>query len=180
MNSLISLHFEHITHKLNEYAEKSLELEKWRRHWNQKISLEQKGYKMGQIHPKTLILRFMVVPGFSKEIRNLSRKLAPQFEKVEYRIIRPEKEDFLVKNKTKTGSYKWKTKPEISHIDQNTKIAPDQTNKSKVSDIIERERRWYSEEDRKSMEKFYQNIHPNRFPRASPGSLPLQLNTQLS
>ena len=161
---VLSLHFEHIANKLDEYAEKALKLEEWRQEWNQKIPPERQGNKMGQTHRKTFILRFMVVPGFSKEIENLSHKLTSRFEKVEYRVIRPQKEDFVTKNKTKTkkGFYKWKIRPETTTIGKDTKIAPNQDNKSEMKDLIKRERLWYSETDRKSMEKFYKDINPNR------------------
>ena len=161
---VLSLHFEHISRTLDKYAEKAVEMEKWRRNWNQTIPSKKKGHKMGQIHPKTLILRFMVVPGFSKEIKNLSDKLAGRFEKVEYRVIQPQKETFVFKNKvkTKSGFYKWKAKPETKDITKNTKVAPNLENKSDVTELVKREQRYYSEEDRKTMENFYKNIHPNR------------------
>ncbi len=161
---ILSLHFEHISKRLDEYTEKVLKLEKWRREWNQKIPSENPGNKEEQTHRKTFILRFMVVPGFSEEIENLSHKLASRFEKVEYRVIRPQKESFVTENKVKTrsGSYKWKTRPENRVIDKNTKVAPNQDNRRKMKDLIERERNWYSRKDRKTMEKFYKTIHPNR------------------
>ena len=163
-NIVLSLHFEHISRKLDDYAAKALELEKWRLKWNQAISPEKKGWNKGQIQPKTLILRFMVVPGFSKEIEELSHKLSPSFERIEYRVIRPQKENFVNANKIKTkhGFYKWKKKPKTSIIDRNTKVAPNQENKSAAKEVTEREQRWYSEEDRKTMEKFYKHIRPNR------------------
>ena len=154
---ILSLHFEHIFNKLDEYSEKALKLEKWRKEWNQKISPEQTGYK-------TLILRFMVVPGFSKEIENLSKKLAHHFEKVEYRVIRPQKESFVTNNKIKTkfGFYKWKTRPKTRKMNENTKVAPNKDNFVELKELIEREKNWYSSEDRQSMEAFYKNIRPNR------------------
>ena len=163
-NIVLSLHFEHISGKLNDYASKALELEKWRLQWNQTIPPEKKGWNRKQIHPKTLILRFMVVPGFSKEIEELSYKLSPFFERMEYRVIRPQKENFVTahKIKTKAGFYKWKKKPKPSVIDKNTKVAPNLDNKSEITEIVGRERHWYSEADRKTIEKFHGKINSNR------------------
>ena len=163
-NIVLSLHFEHISRKLDEYAEKALALEKWRLEWNNNIPPDKKGYRQGAIHPKTLILRFMLVPGFTKEIEELTTRLSPFFEKVEHRVIRPQKESFLEKHKIKTkgGFYKWRIKPEPAEIGNKTKVSPNSDNVSGITEVVERERRWYSEEDRKALEKFYRNTKPNR------------------
>ncbi|MCY4512604.1 MAG: radical SAM protein [Bdellovibrionales bacterium] len=163
-NIVLSLHFEHISKQLDQYAEKALALEKWRMEWNRNIPAEKKGWGPGKIRPKTFILRFMVVPGFSKEINDLSHRLSSHFQKVEYRVIRPQKENFVDRHKVKTkkGFYKWKERPDTSPISQNTKVAPNQDNISQKEELIQREQKWYSEEDRKTMEKFYKKINPNR------------------
>ena len=163
-NIVLSLHFEHIYNQLDQYAEKALALEKWRLEWNRNIPIEKKGWNPGQIQPKFFILRFMVVPGFSKEINDLSQRLSSCFEKVEYRVIRPQKESFVERHKIKTekGFYKWRKRPTTSPINQNTKVAPNKDNISQKEEITEREKKWYSEEDRKTMEKFYKKARPNR------------------
>lgn len=151
---VLSLHFEHISKKIDEYTHKALELEKWRRKWNESSKEE----------PKTLILRFMLVPGFAKEIEELTNRLSPHFEKVEHRIIRPQKESFVEKHKVKTkgGIFRWKKKPQVSEIGRETKVSPNMDNVSDLKELVEREERWYSEEDRKALEKFYKNTHSNR------------------
>lgn len=163
-NITFSLHFEHISLRLDEYIKKAIDMENWRLKWNRNIPREKKGYDIGQIQPKQLLLRFMVLPGFGKEIERLTQELSPLIEKIEHRVIRPQKENFLKQNKTRTkmGAYKWKMKPKALPINKYTKVSPDQSNLSKPTEIFERERRWYSEKDREILENLYRNTNPKR------------------
>ena len=175
---VLSLHFEHISCKLKEYEEKALALEAWRKERNARIPPE----KRHEMQPKVLILRFMALPGFMREIERMSDRLFPLFERVEHRVIRPQKPEFVQKNKEKTraGFYKWKKDRRAggdpgegksgkqtkiigkTEIGAKTKVSPDKDNRSPVHKVRERERNYYSEEDRRIMEKFYQNTKPNR------------------
>lgn len=161
-NLTVSLHFEHISSNLEKFKEKILKLENWRKHWN---NTNNTGWNKNQTPPKQLIVRLMVLPGFNKEIENLTDQLkAATIEKIEHRVIRPQKKFFVDENKVKTinGSYKWKLKNPVKDINFSTKVSPDQTNHDKFTQILEREERWYSDEDRKTLEKLYKSVDPER------------------
>ena len=85
-------------------------------------------------------------------------------QKIEHRVIRPQKDMFVVESKVKTekGNYKWKTKPSVKEVDQTTKVAPDWSNASEVTEIYQREERWYSEDDREVLQKMYNNVSEER------------------
>lgn len=163
-NITFSLHFEHISHKLDEYMKKAIGLENWRLKWNHNIPFEKRGWNIGKISPKRLVLRFMVLPGFVKEIKQLTEKLSPMIEKIEHRVIRPQKENFIKENKikTKSGAYKWKIKSKVTPIDEHTKVSPTKNNISSTTEILKREKQWYSEEDRRNLETLYKNINSER------------------
>ena len=141
-NITFSFHFEHISSKLDEYVDKALKMEQWRIKWNQNIPLDKKGWGLGQSQPKQMLLRFMVVPGFSEELKKLTNELSPCIKRVEHRVIRPQKAQFVRdhKIKTKQGFYKWRTKIKRTDIDKNTKVSPGQDNFSNVTEIVEREK----------------------------------------
>lgn len=161
---VLSLHFEHISSKLDSYVDKAIALEKWRLNWNKNIPSDKKGWDTGKIMPKQFLLRFMVVPGFANEIDDLTKKLNPIIEKVEHRVVRPQKDDFLKDNKTKTekGFYKWKIKNKETQVSSSTKVSPNKDNVSSTTEITKRERRWYSEKDHKSLQDLYKNVKDNR------------------
>ena len=141
-NITYSLHFEHITPKLNAFTEKALQLETFRREWNSNIPKDKEGWDIGQIQPKQFIARFMVLPGFNKEIADMTAHFKEfGIQKIEHRVIRPQKDMFVAESKVKTekGNYKWKTKPSVKDVDQTTKVAPDWSNASEVTEIYERE-----------------------------------------
>lgn len=158
---VLSLHFEHISKRLDEYADKALNLEKWRREWNKNLTPNKID---GSIQNKSLILRFMLMPGFMNEIKEMTDSLFSHFEKVEHRIIRPQKKSFVEKHKvqTKGGFYKWKERFKITAIGKHTKVSSGIENKSAVKEVIEREKHWYSEEERAILETFYKNTKSNR------------------
>jgi len=164
-NITYSLHFEHITPKLEEFTKKAYELERWRRWWNKNIPDDKYGWELGQTQPKRLVARFMVLPGFSKEIAKLTQQFKDWgIEKIEHRVIRPQKDMFVAESKIKTdkGNYRWKTKPSVKEVNQKTKVAPDETNSSKPTEIYEREERWYNEDDREVLQKMYDDVNEER------------------
>lgn len=161
-NLTFSLHFEHISNRLDEYLEKIIELENWRNTWNKN---KNRGWNLNQLPPKQMIVRLMVLPGYNKEIEELTEKFkSAGIEKIEHRVIRPQDKFFVEENKIKTenGSYKWKIKSSKTDISSLTKVAPDKTNHATFDTIIEREERWYSEEDKKTLEKLYKKVDPER------------------
>lgn len=94
-NITMSMHFEHIAHREDEYIEKILAIESWRKQWNK----EQKekdpefntnaGWAIGHRN-KFFLARFMVYPGqFDRIKRMYDRFKDAGVEKVEFRYIRP-------------------------------------------------------------------------------------------
>lgn len=161
-NITYSMHFEHITPKLEEYKNKALVLEDWKNKWNQN---NDTGWGKGQTQPKQFIARFMVLPGFNKEIESLTEEFKKAgIERIEHRVIRPQKEYFLEENKElmPDGSYRWKIKQRKQDISEETKVAPDQNNASEFTEILEREDRWYSEQDRDTLSKLYEGVKNER------------------
>jgi MoaA/NifB/PqqE/SkfB family radical SAM enzyme len=161
-NVTYSMHFEHITPKLDEYKEKAIILENWRKEWNKN---HVTGWDLGEIQPKQFIARFMVLPGFNEEIYNLTQYFKSQdVERIEHRVIRPQKEYFLEENKEKMpdGSYRWKIKTQKQEISAETKVSPNQDNTDDFTTVLEREERWYSEEDRKTLVEMYNDVKPER------------------
>ena len=90
-NITYSLHFEHITPKIEDFTEKALQLETFRRKWNSNIPKEKEGWGLGQMQPKQFIARFMVLPGFNKEIADMTAYFKEfGIQKIEHRVIRPQ------------------------------------------------------------------------------------------
>jgi len=161
-NITYSMHFEHITPKLDEYKKKAIDLEKWRLKWNKS---HLAGWELGETQPKQFIARFMVLPGFNKEIADLTQEFKKVgIERIEHRVIRPQSKYFVEENKVKTdnGNYKWRIKPPTTDISNETKVSPDQSNSEDFTQVLEREERWYSDEDRTTLENLYQGVKKER------------------
>lgn len=161
-NITYSLHFEHVTPKLDDYTEKALQFERWRKEWN---STHTTGWEIGETQPKQFIARFMALPGFMTEIENLTHKFREAgIERIEHRVIRPQKEYFVEENKEKMpdGSYRWRIKKPKTDISTDTKVSPNRENWDEFTTVVEREERWYTEEDRNTLSKLYDNIKNER------------------
>ena len=161
-NITYSLHFEHITPKLEDYTQKALELEAWRKQWN---SSHDTGWELGEQQPKQFIARFMALPGFMKEISKLTHEFKNAgIERIEHRVIRPQKEYFVEENKQQMpdGSYRWRMKKPKAEITEHTKVSPNIDNWDEFTTVVEREERWYSEDDRKILSNLYENVKDER------------------
>ena len=164
-NITYSLHFEHITPKLKDYTDKALQLENWRNNWNITIPPDQFGWGLGQIQPKRLVVRFMVLPGYHKEIQDMTQLFKDYgIEKIEHRVIRPQSEYFVEENKIQNadGSYSWKLKRSKTELDAVTKVAPNRDNHQEFTEVLAREDRWYNDADRKVLHELYANINIER------------------
>ena len=83
---VISLHFEYMNKFESKFLKCIFSLEEYRIRWN-------KEYELGKIHQgfrrkKTLLVRFIVLPGQLSNIRKLAAKLDRKVEKIEFRDIR--------------------------------------------------------------------------------------------
>lgn len=164
-NITYSLHFEHITPKLKDYTDKALQLENWRNNWNTFIPPDKFGWGIGQVQPKRLVVRFMVLPGYHKEIQDMTQLFKDcGIEKIEHRVIRPQSEYFVEENKIKNadGSYSWKLKRAKADVGVATKISPNQDNHQDFTKVLAREERWYNENDRKLLQELYTTINIER------------------
>jgi MoaA/NifB/PqqE/SkfB family radical SAM enzyme len=164
-NITYSLHFEHISSKLTDYIDKALNLEKWRCSWNIAIPPDKYGWNIGQTQPKRLVVRFMVLPGYHKEIQEMTQLFKDQgIEKIEHRVIRPQSKYFIEENKVQNadGSYSWKLKRDKTEIDASTKISPNLDNYQDFTKVLAREERWYSDTDRKLLQELYTTINTER------------------
>jgi MoaA/NifB/PqqE/SkfB family radical SAM enzyme len=94
-NITMSMHFEHIAHREDEYVEKIIGLENWRKQWNADMKAKDKHFNSQVALPsgyrnKTLLARFMVYPGQFERIQRMYKKLKEAgVEKIEFRYIRP-------------------------------------------------------------------------------------------
>jgi MoaA/NifB/PqqE/SkfB family radical SAM enzyme len=164
-NITYSLHFEHVTLKLDEYTNKAFQLEDYRKNYNANIPEDRVGWELGQIQPKRLVVRFMALPGFSKEIKELTTLVSDYgIEKIEHRVIRPQTEYFVEENKKQNldGSYSWKIKKPKTDINTETKVSPNNDNKQEFTNVLEREERWYDDNDRQLLQDMYSSINNER------------------
>ena len=94
-NITMSMHFEHIAHREDEYVEKIIGLENWRKEWNASMKAKDKHFNSQEAlasgyRNKTLLARFMVYPGQFERIQRMYKKLKDAgVEKIEFRYIRP-------------------------------------------------------------------------------------------
>ncbi|MCB0367606.1 MAG: radical SAM protein [Bdellovibrionales bacterium] len=90
-NITASLHFEIMAGKAEEYTERIIALENWRRKWNEEQE-KLEGFPNAKTgwRRKTLLVRFMMYPGQFDNILKMKSKLEKAgVEKIEFRYIRP-------------------------------------------------------------------------------------------
>ena len=90
-NITASLHFEEMWAKADEYTERIIALENWRKQWNAEQE-KKEGFPNSRIgwRKKTFLVRFMMYPGQFDNILKMKAKLEEAgVEKIEFRYIRP-------------------------------------------------------------------------------------------
>ncbi len=90
-NITLSLHFEFIENRIEEYVKKIIRLEEFRKAWNAEQAKKPgfPNWKEGW-QPKQFLVRFMVYPGKVELVKDLDRRLREAgVEKIEFRYIRP-------------------------------------------------------------------------------------------
>lgn len=111
---VFSLHFEYALSMQEQLIESIIALEKYRLEWNKKYELGNT--EIGFKRKKTLLVRFIVLPGQLSNIKNFVAKLQGEIEKVEFRDIRSprlslisqERKDILKKRyERKTPSHEY-------------------------------------------------------------------------
>jgi len=170
-NITMSMHFEHIAHREDEYIEKIIALENWRKVWNAEQKKKDPTFhtNAGQAigyRKKTLLARFMVYPGQFDRIQRMHDKLKEAgVEKIEFRYIRPlygTANEAMPDHKT---SFDHNHDMDKEHsVTRNTfeilgKTAPVDTPLDSKSPetvkIVEREDVWYNKEEKQQLEKWY-------------------------
>lgn len=91
-NITVSFHFEHMADKVDEFIEKFIEVEDWRRQWNEEQQgkgLKANDFENGFVR-KNLILRFMVYPEQFANIEKMENAFREHgITNIEHRYIRP-------------------------------------------------------------------------------------------
>lgn len=159
-----SIHFEYVSAKLDEEIEKVIELEKWRVQCNIDNANEI-GNTMAHKRHKSMVARVMAVAGFGKEFEKTTLALrSAGVKSVETRVIRPQADEFVRENKTQlpNGQWVWKLHHEKTEIVKTTKVAPDKSNLFDQEELMLREERFYTDEEREAMERLYKEVGEDR------------------
>lgn len=154
----MSLHFEYLPYRVEEYIERILELEKFRLKWN---DLRKNTWDWTRGHrPKSMLIRFMMLSGQFELIDRLDKTLKKRgISNIEYRYIRPQSVEVVKSTKEKVPNknfYRWKTigKPtDVEHV----KTAPSPKDYRGITHqtVIDREETYYSNEERKYLNDIY-------------------------
>jgi MoaA/NifB/PqqE/SkfB family radical SAM enzyme len=187
-NITLSMHFEHISHREDEYVEKIIALENWRNEWNATQKVIDPKFNMIEsdvtgFRNKNLLARFMVYPGQFKRIQRMYTKLKDAgVEKIEFRYIRPclgganermptrmlsvghNHDNDIVDSLKVTGTGKY-----LGTVIRDDGItdhqAPDDVIDSKSPDtvkIVQNEEEWYTKNEKERLEKWYAG-EPKKF-----------------
>ena len=155
----LSFHFEHMQNRIDEYIEKCIALENWRREWNayREDTPNFPDWDNGVVR-KTLILRFMVYPGQFENVERMEKAFRNHgITNIEHRYIRPpvassneimpdKKLDFKTNNDVAEP-----TEITSSHDVKNIKV------------IETVEKKFYSEEEKIKIKDLYkENITPEK------------------
>ena len=156
----LSFHFEHMEHRIDEYIEKCIAIDDWRKQWNEQQEASgnkfpdwDKGYVK-----KTLILRFMVYPGQFENVERMEKAFRDHgITNIEHRYIRP------------PGGNSNELMPDkkLDFDKNNDKMDPKLLTTSKDAENIKaietREKKFYSEEEKDKIKEIYkENITPEK------------------
>lgn len=156
----LSFHFEHMEHRVDEYIEKCIEIENWRREWNERQELSgnkfpdwDKGYVK-----KTLILRFMVYPGQFENVERMEKAFRDHgITNIEHRYIRPPggNSNELMPDK--------KLDFDKNNDEMDPKLLTTNKDAENIKAIETREKKFYQEGEQEKIKKLYENkITPDK------------------
>jgi molybdenum cofactor biosynthesis enzyme MoaA len=164
-NITLSMHFEHIENRIDEYIEKIIELENFRKQWNKKNN------KDNHLKSKRLVARFMAYPGAMPIIEKMHNVfLAEGIEKIEFRNIRPQlgigQDQMPTKKLDMTFDHSTVTDPGILHsnLDENkvrktVDRLKDKTTKSQLANqLAGRENQWYTNDEKHELNEIYKKV----------------------
>lgn len=166
-NITLSMHFEFIESRIEEYLKKIIELESWRKRWN------DSNRSSPTFKEKYLVARFMVYPGAMKTIEKMYEVLKEAgVEKIEFRNIRPQvgvgQDQMPTKKLDMSFDHTYVKDASILHenpedfkMPKTTDLVAEKLEKRRFrnSTVIpiasERTSRWYSKEERAEIDNIY-------------------------
>ena len=147
----LSFHFEHMQHRIDEYIEKCIKLEDWRRAWNeeQKKNPNFPDHDRGYI-PKTLILRFMVYPGQFANMERMEKAFLDHgITNIEHRYIRA----------PHGGSNELMPTKKLDYSKDNDNMELNQLTDipTKLKSIVQKQEQFYTAEEKEKIKVRYEN-----------------------
>jgi MoaA/NifB/PqqE/SkfB family radical SAM enzyme len=156
----LSFHFEHIQERIDEFIDKCIQIEDWRKDWN--TTQEATGNKFpdwenGYVK-KTLILRFMIYPGQFETVARMEKAFRDHgITNIEHRYIRP------------PGGNSNELMPDVkldfnkNHDKMNPNLLVRSKDKVEVKAIETREDKFYKEGEKEKIKDLYESkITPDK------------------
>lgn len=145
----ISLHFEHILDRLDEYEAKIKKLESFRKSWNKN--------NKNRPRPKLFLLRYMMLPGNFRQIRDFADKMEKyNIEKVEYRAIRLPYPGHLSQVRRKELRRRIKNnEPGKRYLEAS--LFPIEQENFSYEEIVKKQKNIYNNAEKEYLEKIYKN-----------------------
>lgn len=156
----LSFHFEHMEHRIDEYIEKCIAVEEWRRAWNQEQEVSGQKFpdwNIGYVK-KTLILRFMIYPGQFENVKRMEKAFRDHgITNIEHRYIRP---PVAASNEIMPDKkLDFETNNDVAEPQKITTSADAETIKA----IETKEKKFYSDEEKIKIKDLYkENITPEK------------------
>jgi MoaA/NifB/PqqE/SkfB family radical SAM enzyme len=148
----LSFHFEHMSNRIDEYIDKCIQIENWRREWNsaqEKNGTNFPNWDNGYIN-KTLILRFMVYPGQFENIEKMEKAFRDHgITNIEHRYIRPPVGNSNELMPTKKLTF------EKNNDELDKKYLVSNSDTDKIKAIETRENKFYKEEEKERIKDLY-------------------------
>ena len=138
-------------HRIDEYIEKCIKLEDWRRAWNeeQKKNPNFPDHDRGYI-PKTLILRFMVYPGQFANMERMEKAFLDHgITNIEHRYIRA----------PHGGSNELMPTKKLDYSKDNDNMELDQLTDipTKLKSIVQKQEQFYTADEKEKIKARYEN-----------------------
>ena len=147
----LSFHFEHMADRVDEYIEKCIQIENWRREWNSIMDERSDfpNWDNGFVR-KNLILRFMVYPGQFENVERMEKAFRDHgITNIEHRYIRP------------PGGNSNELMPDVkldfekNHDNMDPKKLVSSEDKASIKAIETREKKFYKEGEKEKIKDLY-------------------------
>lgn len=164
-NITLSMHFEHIENRIDEYVERILELENFRKSWNKKNNMEK------HLKSKRLVARFMAYPGAMHVIDKMHKIFQDAgVEKIEFRNIRPQvgtgqdqmptkKLDIKFDHSKITDISILHTESTSNRVTKTVERLQEKIKKSELAkNLAERHGQWYNTDEKAQLNQIYKKV----------------------